>query len=58
MSMTAARLNLGRSQLPTLRWEGNLVANNVENLDGKWLDVLEQGNFHDLRKTWILIKRR
>lgn len=46
------RWNLGRSQRPTLTREGNLVANNVENLDGRWLDVLEQGNFYDLRKTY------
>ncbi|MBS7644096.1 MAG: hypothetical protein QXQ02_05245 [Halobacteria archaeon] len=46
------RWNLGRSQRPTLTREGNLVANNIENLDGKWLNILEQGNFYTLRKTY------
>jgi hypothetical protein len=46
------RWNLGRSQRPTLTREGNLVANHIKNLDGKWLDILEQGNFYALRKTY------
>jgi DNA-binding MarR family transcriptional regulator len=46
------RGNLGRNQRLTLTKEGRLIANNVDKLDGNWLNLLERTGFYEVRKKY------